>query len=454
MRRVTTLIAGLLLASCATEELRPDYERARSLIRATTGQEAVHDPEAPTLPAEEIEALLADGLGLDEALRLALINNRRFQAGFQELGIARADAVQAGLLTNPTLDLFLLFPAGDGGRNNVGGTFAMGLSELWQRPERRALAAADEERVLLELGQLAGRLVADTRGAYARAVAARELAGAAREAAELAARSAAAVQLQVDRGVADELQAQAARGDSLAAESAARAARREQSQAVRRLAALLSLTGDLEAVSLVDPLPVAPGAVPDRETLVAHAVATRLDLRAAREAVAAAQAGLALEHERAFPELEVGVGYDRPESDDPTDHLAGPVLGVELPVFDRNQAGIRRAEHELEQRRRELEALESEARQQVRAAADAVSLAADDARFRQERSLPQAERSAALLRESYRRGSTTLLPLLEAERALARARAEGIAGALELALAQAALEQALGGPWPPRLLRH
>ena len=50
MRRVMALCgSGLLaLAACASVDPRPDYERAQQEIRATTGLEEVHDPDAPT----------------------------------------------------------------------------------------------------------------------------------------------------------------------------------------------------------------------------------------------------------------------------------------------------------------------------------------------------------------------------------------------------------------------
>ncbi|MEZ6049423.1 MAG: hypothetical protein R3C11_28350 [Planctomycetaceae bacterium] len=51
---------------------------------------------------------LQDGLTEDEAVAVALWNNQTFLATLSNLGIARGDLVQAGLLTNPQLNL--LFP--------------------------------------------------------------------------------------------------------------------------------------------------------------------------------------------------------------------------------------------------------------------------------------------------------------------------------------------------------
>ena len=78
--------AVLVLGACATVDSKPDFERTISLVRESTGQDEVFSPEKPVLSGSEIDAALAGGLGLQEALRLALLNNRRLQAGFMRVG--------------------------------------------------------------------------------------------------------------------------------------------------------------------------------------------------------------------------------------------------------------------------------------------------------------------------------------------------------------------------------
>ncbi len=76
----------------------------------------------------------------EEAVAVALWNIADFQVSLSELGFARADLLEAGLLTNPVLSL--LFPVGPK-------QFEMALKwpveALWQRPRRVAAArlAAD-----------------------------------------------------------------------------------------------------------------------------------------------------------------------------------------------------------------------------------------------------------------------------------------------------------------------
>jgi cobalt-zinc-cadmium efflux system outer membrane protein len=256
------------------------------------------------------------------------------------------------------------------------------------------------------------------------------------------------VRERATHGVATETDVQIASSLVLQADLAARLAERREVTATRRLAGLLSLAADLHGTPLVDPLPDPVAALADREALVEHGRSTRLDLAALASAVRGAEARLELERQRAAPDLTVGVGYERPESDDPTDHVLGPVLSVELPVFDRSQAAIARADSELQSLRKLQEALLAELGQQVRAAADEATLAADAVRFVLDELLPQAERSAALAREAYGLGDTTILPMLEAERTLSQARATGVEAELDAALALVELERAVGGPLP------
>jgi outer membrane protein TolC len=48
-----------------------------------------------------VDELLGKPLSMDDAVQVALLNNRGLQAAFQELGITEAEVVQAGRLPNP-----------------------------------------------------------------------------------------------------------------------------------------------------------------------------------------------------------------------------------------------------------------------------------------------------------------------------------------------------------------
>lgn len=438
----------LSIGGCATVDPRPDYEQAKQEIRATTGEEVVHDPDQPVLTGAEIGTMLADGLGLDEATRLALLNNRRLQAGFLALGVARADYVQAGLLANPSLSLAFLFPDA-GGRVRWTADLVGSVTEIWQIPARQAHAQAGIEQRILELSRFAGELVAATKTAYFESLAAREARSVGRANLELARRSREGVHRQVAEGVASKTDESLAESLALGVELSFQRTEREEVAATRRLAALLSLEEDLLAVTLTDPLPEPGWPTLEREAFVEASLGVRPDLRAAARAVAAAEERVDLEHKRRLPEVSAGVSAERPEGGSSDDFFIGPAAALELPLFDQNQAQVSRAEFELAQSRKEHEALVAEARQELRAALDTAGVAARAATFAAHELLPQAERSAALAQRAYELGDTTVLTLLQAQRTVLEARRTLIDALLEAALSRIEVERAAGGPLRP-----
>jgi outer membrane protein, heavy metal efflux system len=103
-RPAATTVAALALAGCASTFAGPDLERVRQLTSA---------PAFPDVAGREVEAtadaearrLLARPLDADTAVKVALLNNRTLRASLRQVGIARGQLVQAGLLPNPQVAL-------------------------------------------------------------------------------------------------------------------------------------------------------------------------------------------------------------------------------------------------------------------------------------------------------------------------------------------------------------
>ncbi len=58
-----------------------------------------------------VQELTAHELTPDQIVQIALLNNLELQATYEDLGIAQADLVQAGLLKNPVISAEMRFPA-------------------------------------------------------------------------------------------------------------------------------------------------------------------------------------------------------------------------------------------------------------------------------------------------------------------------------------------------------
>ena len=182
----------LALVGCAQVKPQADFAQARQLFTQSTGLADIYDPDQPLLTPEELEAVLADGLTLQEALRVALLNNRKLHAEFMSIGVAKADWVQSGLFSNPTFAFSAQFPEG-GGRSNIQASFAQNIMELWQIPRRKNVAQAALDEAIMRIAHRAAALAVETRSAYLSAVAARELSRIAKQNLELATKSHATV---------------------------------------------------------------------------------------------------------------------------------------------------------------------------------------------------------------------------------------------------------------------
>ena len=104
------MAAALLLSGCASLSGDGGFKAAAAVSEQRTGAPASvagrlpqNDDDGRALAAV-IEQKLAQPLTANDAVHIAMLNNRGLQATYWSLGIAEADLVQAGRLQNPVLD--------------------------------------------------------------------------------------------------------------------------------------------------------------------------------------------------------------------------------------------------------------------------------------------------------------------------------------------------------------
>ncbi|MHC4610311.1 MAG: TolC family protein, partial [Planctomycetota bacterium] len=161
------------LAGCATVDPQFDYQRTGQYVAEATGQAQVYQPDNDALVEGLVEKLLADGITSQDAAQICLLNSPTLQAAFMNVGLARADVVQSGLLSNPSLGIALQLPAG-GGLANLEGGLAQNIADLWQIPARKRAAESALEGAILDLARLAADVATDAKVAYFDAVGADE----------------------------------------------------------------------------------------------------------------------------------------------------------------------------------------------------------------------------------------------------------------------------------------
>ena len=464
-------------AGCATVQTKQDYKQASRLIESATGQRITVDPEGAATTQQITADMLADGLTVPEAVQLALLNHPRLQAGFLRIGIGRTAVVQSGLFTNPNLALSLRFPD-EGGLANFEVSLAQNIAELWQiRPRVRA-AERDLEQTILTLAREASLAAFDAHSAYLRAVQAERQVDIAKENSSIAQQLVDLAVARKEAGSGTEVDINLSKAERASLEITSRTRFVALVEAKSSLAKILGLTTPPAELRLLDSLPDATELRFTAEHMVNTARANRLDLKAANAVTQAAEARVAFERARFLRTLELGVSMERdarssrggrnwlsetawasaesgaftfpslhPREPQTTDHVTGPTLSMELPLFDQNQAQIARAEFELLQTRYLKDAIDREIVQESWAAHARAKTAFENAGFMRDELLPLRENGLRLAREAYRVGSTTLLTVMDAQRRLLEARAGYVDVQAAAGLARIELERIASQPF-------
>jgi outer membrane protein TolC len=341
-----SLIALTTLAGCTTFSNDGGFGSVEQATRARLGKEvtwARSDVQRAALLAR-VDELLAQPLTVDDAIQLALFNNRGLQAAFFDLGISEADLVQAGRLPNPHFSMLRASKPENGIREyKIEQALTFNIFALITMP----LAVQVEQRNFEQTQRLAvievARLAAETRQAYFTAVAAEEsvrylgkVQQAAEAGAELARRMA---------RVGNFSKLRQAREQAYYADAALNLARAEQvaTASRERLARALGVP-DRSAFQLPERLPDLPKAVDELPVLEQAALDQRLDLQAIRLETEALAKNLGLTKATRFINvLEVGPARVLEGTRD-SGYKKGYEISFELPIFDWGSAKVAKAE--------------------------------------------------------------------------------------------------------------
>ena len=96
-------LALLIVGGCASFSPDGGFTDVAKAVQQRTGREARwlrSDADRDSIAAR-VRQLLAEPIGPQQAVQIALFNNRGLQAAYAELGIAESELVQAGRWINP-----------------------------------------------------------------------------------------------------------------------------------------------------------------------------------------------------------------------------------------------------------------------------------------------------------------------------------------------------------------
>jgi cobalt-zinc-cadmium efflux system outer membrane protein len=433
LRQLFGLLLAWCVSGCATVSLDECHQCVRRELTGRVGYDV-----GPGRCADDVAippfVSLDDGLSEDEAIALALWNNPDLHTSLARLGIARGDLVQAGLLTNPQFNF--LFP---GGSKQLEWTLNIPIEALLVRGRRIEIAEQDYHQVANELVQNGLNVARDARLAYADLVLASESARLANEVRSLRQQIVEFSERRLAAGDITGLDVVNARVDAQRAEADAGARAHDVVLAAERLRNILGLS--LVSVELF-PSDLWSPVVPDIETefLVGEALNSRPDVLAARFGVVAANKRADLAHwafMRVDAVLDANHGGDGPSN-------FGPGFRIDIPIFNRNEGGILRADWTVDQALHNEAAIEQRVAMEVRTAAVQLQQAAENLAYLEANVLPSVDESLDLATTAFEDGGTSYLFVLQSMTQYLDVQAQELQLAANVRRALAELERSVG----------
>ena len=159
----------IFLSGCATVDQRAGFSEVSAVAKERTGMRVIWNAgtKLDVQVAQEVQSMLKDQLTVEEAVQLALLNNRDLQAIYSALGIAQADLVQAGLLKNPVFDGAALFPV-NGAPPDLEMAVVFHFLDIFYMPLRKRVAAARFEDAKLRVSGAVIDFAANVRSTFYR----------------------------------------------------------------------------------------------------------------------------------------------------------------------------------------------------------------------------------------------------------------------------------------------
>jgi len=344
---VLMIVAATALCGCAGFSKDGGFDD----VAAATRSHLAKDLKWPRTDAEQAKVLAqvadisAHRLSADDAVQLALLNNRGLRASFEELGISEADLVQSGRLRNPSFDLR---HASAAGQYDIEETLSFNVLSLLTLPyahdiEKHRFAEMQNAVVLSVV-----RLATETREAFIAAVAAREsvdylrqVAAAAETSAELARRMVAAGNWNsVDESRERIFYAETFR--ALAQAELSEDAAREK--LIRLMGLPSQQSGERPEFQLAEHLPELPQSIenlPDIETAILQ---NRIDLQLQRLKIDELRRSLNLTKATRFINV-LDAGPTRVQQGTRQEpYETGYVITLEVPIFDAGSISVKRSE--------------------------------------------------------------------------------------------------------------
>ena len=454
MIRRSKLVFAATAALCACASVQPTKSRRKvgEIVEQRTGAKDVlaqeQDERSRAQVRERVAALVAKPLTLERAVQIALLNNRELRAVVEDLGVAQADLVQAGLLQNPTIAGDLVNSASG---NGLGGGLSLtqSLLSVFLIPAKRRLAKSQVAHAVVTVGQAALMVTRDVRVAYLGALAAERDLDLQRTLVQVAEVSDELATQQLEAGNLNPLDRQlfAAALDEARVDWAD--AQLDGAVAREELTRLLGLWGEDVSFTLADALPALPASDADLSNLESRAIRERLDLSAARVEVESIEYAIGLRRRGVITQIDAGpLARNEVGADAGHEWVIGGELSLEIPLFDPGHADIGRMRAYLRQAEHRLQDSAIAARSEIRIRREQLVADRRKVEYYRNTILPRTEAITALTLLQYNAMLLGTYQLLETRSDQTEARRDFVRALHDYWVAHSELELAVGGRLP------
>src|SRR6266581_2529481 len=441
LRKLLLLSGTVALVGCAHVDPNPAFRELANTVHLRTGKRVqwnrgtAEDAQAQAAVA----SLLSRPLTADSAVQIALLNNRNLQATYEDLGIAQADLVEAGLLRNPIFTFERRLPG-----QALEADLLKEFIDILLLPLRKRIAAAQFEAAKLRVGHEILSVVAEVRAAFYEHQGDQQLVEMRQTVTEATERSAETALKLHEAGNLRDLDLANEQASHAQAKIELAKAQSEAVQTREKLNKLMGAFGAQTNWTVASRLPELPGSQISTSQLESRAIQQRLDLAAAREQfIADARARGIARAEAVLQGAEIGAHYEH-EIEGGV-HSIGPSVNVPIPIFNQGQPASARASAKMRQAEQRYLALGADIRSEVRAARDKMLLTRRQVEYFKSTALPTRTRVTEESQLEYNAMQIGPFQLLQAKQEEVKTGAESVEALRDYWVARAELEKAVGG---------
>lgn len=298
-----------------------------------------------------VDKMIEDGISQEQAIAIGIDNNPALQAKFEEIGISKADLIQAGFFTNPYVQTIFRIPTQCDSQTNIEFTASFALSDLWQVPFRKKIAQDELEIKTYEILDEILILRSQIQKGYVDILYHQELLKITKEITHVIESLRDRIYYRYQFGYTNDLDKYVA--DSRLGEWQAKVIEHQALLAQSYITFHQLLGGQVtnEPIKFIDTLSL-PSITMSSEKLEQYAMNTHPQILIERSKINRAEHSISYEESRIIDNVQFGVSYERDLEKNQSG--AGPLFGINIPLFNTNYGNIERAKFEVKQAEKTL----------------------------------------------------------------------------------------------------